>query len=1033
MNTIQNQHFIKQSPLMKSILILLFAVFCAGHFVYGQGSIGIGTITPDASAVLDLTSADRGVLVPRMSASARQAIASPAIGLMVFDSTAGAFYYFTGNGWLELLAGKVDQIADADNDTKIQMEETADEDIIRFDIAGTEYFTMNDGRLNVLNTGNSVFLGNMAGEDDDLSTNQNVFVGHKAGQKCTSCANNVSLGYQAFSQNPNNMFTGTQNTAIGSFSLLKGLGQSNNTAIGYNALGSMAGGTANVAVGSLAWLGNLQGNYGVVIGASAGQSVQNGDGNVLLGYAAGSGSGSHTKARNVMIGYQSGQLNHKNDNVFIGYQSGQNELNGNRLYIENTNADSANALIYGEFDNDWVRINGRLSPMEGMTDADGDTRIQVDENADEDFIRFDVAGNEKMVLDASGELVVGGMRLKQIGSSSKLHSNTYPDNYLEFLSNNASLLNANDFLHLQADEQTRIMISRYDSISMYDKTKFHDEVQLYSLSTDAAAQKVLLADPAGNIRYTDLELLKNGLSDADNDTRIQVEESADEDKIRFDIGGIEYFVMDSGRIDVLNTGNSVFLGFESGLSDDFSDNRNAGVGHQALKDNTTGRWNSALGYAALRGNTTGENNVAIGFAAQSPVNATGSDNVAIGKYALSFNNSGNRNVAIGANAGFNLSSGSGNVFIGYDAGKGQNFSNRLMIDNSDTTDALVYGEFDNHLVRINGDLDVTGDFPGRDIITDSDDDTKIQVEENADEDAIRFDLAGEQHLVLRSNGNGQTMLEITGDITSGNTFLGSNAGLTSAGTFNVLIGQGTGRDLTSGDANTFVGRNAGTLTTTGGSNVFLGYHCGRSNNGNDNVYLGRAAGELSTGSSNVFIGLHAGYNETGSNKLFIENSDAATPLIWGDFATNRLGVNRVASTNTLEVGGNASKNSAGDWLANSDVRLKSHITALSGEEILNKMLRLQGISYEWHDDKTGTERPEGIQYGFTAQNIREVFPELVMEDNMGYLQTAYGTYDAMYVECIRVLTQQIELLHQENIEIKKEMARIDRLEAKIAE
>ena len=57
----------------------------------------------------------------------------------------------------------------------------------------------------------------------------------------------------------------------------------------------------------------------------------------------------------------------------------------NRLYIENSNADSTGALIYGEFDNDFVRINGKLIPTQGMTDGDMDTKIQVEESADEDI------------------------------------------------------------------------------------------------------------------------------------------------------------------------------------------------------------------------------------------------------------------------------------------------------------------------------------------------------------------------------------------------------------------------------------------------------------------------------------------------------------------------------------------------------------------------------------------------------------------------------------------------------------------------
>jgi hypothetical protein len=138
-------------------------------------------------------------------------------------------------------------------------------------------------------------------------------------------------------------------------------------------------------------------------------------------------------------------------------------------------------------------------------------------------------------------------------------------------------------------------------------------------------------------------------------------------------------------------------------------------------------------------------------------------------------------------------------------------------------------------------------------------------------------------------------------------------------------------------------------------------------------------------------------------------------------------------TNQLEVEGNASKSSAGDWLANSDARLKKNIRHLDSEEMLEKLLALEGISYEWTDQVTGSFRPEGTQLGFTAQNIQQVFPDLVEEDNLGYLQTAYGTYDPVVVEAIRALsetiailekgnTQLIEmiaLLHQENAELKE--------------
>ena len=130
------------------------------------------------------------------------------------------------------------------------------------------------------------------------------------------------------------------------------------------------------------------------------------------------------------------------------------------------------------------------------------------------------------------------------------------------------------------------------------------------------------------------------------------------------------------------------------------------------------------------------------------------------------------------------------------------------------------------------------------------------------------------------------------------------------------------------------------------------------------------------------------------------------------------GIKRVPTTNDLEVNGTASKTSAGDWIANSDARLKKNITPLNSSLVLSKLLQLQGVTYEWNDKREGYDRPEGEQYGFTAQNIEKVFPELVSTDNEGYLQTAYGTYDAMYIEAIRALCEKIEVLEQRLNEIE---------------
>ncbi len=63
---------------------------------------------------------------------------------------------------------------------------------------------------------------------------------------------------------------------------------------------------------------------------------------------------------NIAIGNFAGSTNNGNANVFLGYSAGQNESGSNKLYIANSNADANNALIYGEFDNQVLRINGNL-------------------------------------------------------------------------------------------------------------------------------------------------------------------------------------------------------------------------------------------------------------------------------------------------------------------------------------------------------------------------------------------------------------------------------------------------------------------------------------------------------------------------------------------------------------------------------------------------------------------------------------------------------------------------------------------------
>jgi len=73
---------------------------------------------------------------------------------------------------------------------------------------------------------------------------------------------------------------------------------------------------------------------------------------------------------------------------------------------------------------------------------------------------------------------------------------------------------------------------------------------------------------------------------------------------------------------------------------------------------------------------------------------------------------------------------------------------------------------------------------------------------------------------------------------------------------------------------------------------------------------------------------------------------------------------------------------------------------------MSKLLLLYGVTYEWKTSKL-YNRPDGIQYGLTAQNIQQVYPELVQKDKDGWLVTSYGTFDPMFLSAFKVLHEEV--------------------------
>ncbi|MCB0761098.1 MAG: hypothetical protein KDC12_06195 [Flavobacteriales bacterium] len=131
---------------------------------------------------------------------------------------------------------------------------------------------------------------------------------------------------------------------------------------------------------------------------------------------------------------------------------------------------------------------------------------------------------------------------------------------------------------------------------------------------------------------------------------------------------------------------------------------NTFIGNRASSEMTTGSYNSILGYEAGK-SLQGNSNTIVGT--QAGFDLDGSGNTLMGDYIAPSMTNGDNNVMIGVNAGSSMASGNGNVFIGANTGASGSVNNRLYINNTAGGSPLIYGEFDNNLVAINGKLEAT--------------------------------------------------------------------------------------------------------------------------------------------------------------------------------------------------------------------------------------------------------------------------------------------------------------------------------------
>jgi hypothetical protein len=608
------------------------------------------------------------------------------LGTMVsFDTTSSAY--------------TLSIIADADGDTEINIEASPDQDIIHFNLGDNagyptaEYFRMVGPRLEVLNSGRSVFIGEGAGANDDLTMKNNIFIGTDAGNTNTNGFINVGVGQGALQFNS----TGYGNVAVGNFALQLSTTSSENTAVGQIALGGNTIGTANTAIGSAALNTNTIGNYNTSLGMNSMYSSLNGSGNSAVGVgslssnvsgndntAVGSNSlVSSLSDNNTAIGNNAGQtITTGNNNTFLGYNADAsiNSLTNATAVGTNTIVGASNSVILGnnanvgigtstpsnklevvgdaaKFDS-VIIVNGAIAgyvltsdaagsaswqPAGGTTsliqDADGDTEINLEASPDQDVIHFSLGDNAG--YPGAEYFTMIGPRLEVInsGGSVMLGAGAGAN---DDLTNNRNVL-----LGFESGVANTVGFNNVASgyRSLYSNTSGDRNVGIgYESLYNSTSSDANVGIGAGAL-YSNV---------------------AGSRATAVGTGAMYYVDNATGPANIYNVafGYEALRGTTTAASN--TGTQNSAIGYQSLFINSTGSRNTALGHSVLFNNSIGNDNIGIGYITMFD-NLSGNENIALGSNTLRFNQSGDANIGIGVDALRTNISGDNNVAVGDNA------------------------------------------------------------------------------------------------------------------------------------------------------------------------------------------------------------------------------------------------------------------------------------------------------------------------------------------------------------------------------
>ena len=383
------------------------------------GKIGIGTTAPDASALLEISSTNKGVLLPRMTIAQRNAIPSPVNGLMVFqiDGSRGLWYYYNGS-WNPVATSAsafantaLSNLVTTAINTNLLPGTTGLRDLgssslgwrslyLTGDvfIGGTRFLSGTGANVilgsqalasNVSGTGNTalgnaalsqntalsylVAVGDSALHQNSSGFGSNTAIGSKAGRNNTTGSDNTYIGFRTGYSNT----TGGLNTYVGSNAGSLGGGSGANSAFGAYALYNATGST-NSAFGTYSLLYNTTGQANTAIGTYSMRENIRGNENTAVGkYALEYGTHDHL---NTALGFRAGQYNgllyNISSSTFLGAYSTANssQFNSTALGYQSTVTASHQVRIGND---DVTSIGGAV---DWTTFSDGRFKKNMKEN-----------------------------------------------------------------------------------------------------------------------------------------------------------------------------------------------------------------------------------------------------------------------------------------------------------------------------------------------------------------------------------------------------------------------------------------------------------------------------------------------------------------------------------------------------------------------------------------------------------------------------------------------------------------------------